>query len=246
MIVEGCLEGVEEVYGFHNIPNFDEGDIRVIEGPIMASSSMVTIKINGKGGHGSQPHSVIDVLSAGAAIVTNLHAVKSRGVDSRENCIFSVTKFEGGHAFNVFPDTATILGTIRTYNSTTLETIKDKIKKIVFSTAEAFGCTIDFDVNDKYPPTINHKTEVEHVRRLAEANFGKVRVKTDGLPMTAAEDFSYYLQERPGCFYMLGTKKEGEDYILHTSHFDFNDEVIASGALMFVRIVEDRLGAKIL
>ena len=191
MIIEGCLEGVDEVYGYHNIPNFDEGDIRVVAGPIMASSSMVTITLHGKGGHGSQPHAIIDVLSCGAALVTNLHTVKSRGVDSRENCIFSVTKFEGGHTFNVFPDTATILGTIRTYNTATLETIKSKIKQITLATAAAFGCTADFDVNDKYPPTINHEREVEHVVRLANAHFGGV--KTEGLPMTAAEDFSYYL-----------------------------------------------------
>ena len=246
MIKEGCLDGVDEVYGFHNIPNFDEGDIRVIEGAIMASSSMVTIKVKGKGGHGSVPHMIVDVISAGAAIIAGLHTVKSRGVDSKENCIFSVTKFDSGFTYNVFPDEAVILGTIRTYNTKTLETIKGKIEQITFSTAAAYGCTIEIDINDKYPPTINHKTEVEHVIRIAEKNFGKERVKSDGLPMTAAEDFSFYLLERPGCFYALGTKREGEDYVLHTSHYNYNDSLIASGALMFVRIVEDRFGVKLL
>lgn len=81
--------------------------------------------------------------------------------------------------------------------------------------------------------------------RLASKYFGADKVKSDGLPMTAAEDFSYYLQERPGCFFMLGTQRPGENYVLHTSHFDYNDSLIASGAYMFLRIVEDRLQTKI-
>ncbi|TNV78086.1 hypothetical protein FGO68_gene5802 [Halteria grandinella] len=244
MIKEGCLDGVEEVYGYHNIPNFDEGDIRVISGPIMASSSMVTIKIKGQGGHGSVPHMLKDVISCGAAVISNFLALKSRMVDSKENCIFSITKFDSGFTYNVFPDEATILGTIRTYNPSTLATIHSKLKQIIFNTVQAFGCTAELDINDKYPPTVNHPRETDHVIRLATVNFGSV--KSEGLPMTAAEDFSYYLQERPGCFFMLGTQKAGENYVLHTSHFDYNDSMIASGALMFVRIVEDRLGAKIL
>lgn len=121
MIKEGCLKGVDEVYGFHNIPNFDEGDIRVVSGPIMASSTMVKIKVIGKGGHGSVPHMIKDVISCGAAIISNLHTVKSRGIDSKENCVFSITKFDAGYTYNVFPDEATILGTIRTYNMQTLD-----------------------------------------------------------------------------------------------------------------------------
>ena len=78
MIKEGCLEGIDEVYGFHNIPNFSEGEIRVKEGPVMAAVSLVKIKVVGKGGHGSVPHMIKDVISAGAAILTNLHTIKSR------------------------------------------------------------------------------------------------------------------------------------------------------------------------
>lgn len=187
-----------------------------------------------------------DVITCGAAVINNFHALKSRMIDSKENCVFAITKFDSGFTFNVFPDEATILGTIRTYSSKTLETIHARLRQVLFNTVEAFGCTAELDINDKYPPTVNHKTETEHVIRIAKANFGEEKVKSDGLPMTAAEDFSYYLQEKPGCFFMLGTQKLGENYVLHTSHFNFNDSMIASGALMFIRIVEDRLGAKIL
>ena len=204
MIKEGCLDGVQEVYGFHNMPDFDEGDIRVVSGPIMASSTTVKMRVIGQGGHGSVPHMLKDVITCGGAIINNLHTVKSRGIDSKENFIFSITKFESGFTYNVFPDDATILGTIRTYDAKVLEKVKEKMIHIATKTAAAFECKVEFEINDKYPPTVNHPRETEHVVRLAEKHFGKV--KTEGLPITAAEDFSYYLLERPGCFYMLGTK----------------------------------------
>lgn len=94
-----------------------------------------------------------------------------------------------------------------------------------------------------YPPTVNHKTETDHVIRVASEWFGEDKVKSDELPLTASEDFSFFLEEKPGCFYMLGIQKPGENYSLHTSHFNYNDEMIASGGLLFVKLVEDRLGA---
>lgn len=172
MIKEGCLDGVDEVYGYHNIPNFEEGHIRVKAGPVMASSTMVDIKITGLGGHGSVPHLVKDVITCGASIITNFHAIKSRMIDAKENCIFSITKFESGHTYNVYPDEAFIKGTIRAFNLETLARIKEKMKMIAESTAEAFGCKVEFKYNDKYPPTINHETEASHVKRIAELHFG--------------------------------------------------------------------------
>ena len=136
-------------------------------------------------------------------------------------------------------------GTIRSYNVKTAELIKSKIKTIAENTAAAMGCTAIVDILDMYPPTVNHKKETEHVIRVAEANFGKDKVKSQDLPLTASEDFSFFLENKPGCFYMLGIKKEGENYCLHTSYYDYNDSMIASGGLLFVRIVEDRLGISI-
>jgi hippurate hydrolase len=159
MIKEGCLEGIDEVYGYHNIPNFEEGDVRVIEGAIMAMVSIVKIKILGKGGHGSLPNKVNDVITAGTAIVNQLHTIKSRCIDSKENFIFTLTQFKSGFTFNVFPDEAFMQGTIRSYNDKTLAIIKEKIHKIAESTAKAWGCTAEVDIIDMYPATVNHKTE---------------------------------------------------------------------------------------
>ncbi|TNV78201.1 hypothetical protein FGO68_gene7263 [Halteria grandinella] len=246
MIKEGCLEGVDEVYGYHNIPNFDEGDVRVVAGPIMAQVNIVKIKVIGKGGHDSVPHMLNDVISAGAAILNALHTVKSRCVDSKENFVFTLTQFTSGFTYNVFPDEAFMQGTIRSYNVKTAEHIMSKIRQIAENTALAMGCKAEVDIIDMYPPTVNHAKETEHVIRVASAAFGADKVKSQDLPLTASEDFSFFLENRPGCFYMLGIKRPGENYCLHTSYFDYNDSMIASGGLLFIRLVEDRLGAKIL
>ena len=177
--------------------------------------------------------------------MNNLHSIKSRCVDSKENFIFTLTQFTSGFTYNVFPDDAFMQGTIRVYNEKTNELVKQKIRLIAENTAEAMGCKAEVDLIDMYPPTVNHKTEVEHLVRVAGKYFGPEQVKPDDLPLTASEDFSYFLENRPGCFYMLGIKRPGENYSLHTSHFDYNDSMIASGALLFVGLVEDRLLAKI-
>jgi len=246
MIKEGCLEGVDEVYGYHNIPNFPEGDIRVVEGAMMASATTVKIKVLGKGGHGSMPHMIKDVISAGAAIFTNLHTVKSRCIDSRDNFTFTMTHFTSGTTHNVFPDEAFMQGSIRSYSRPVLELIKTKIHHIATSTAEAFDCKAEVDIVDLYPPTVNHKEQTQHVIRVANKYVGGEHVKSDDLPVAGSEDFSYYLENRPGCFFMLGTRVAGNDYFCHTSRYDYNDSMIPTGALMFVGIVEDRLAAKII
>jgi metal-dependent amidase/aminoacylase/carboxypeptidase family protein len=108
-----------------------------------------------------------DVISAGAAILNNLHTVKSRCVDSKENFIFTLTQFTSGFTYNVFPDEAFMQGTIRSYNTSTRDLVKNKVKLITETTALAFGCEAEVDHHDMYPPTVNHKTETEHVVRLA-------------------------------------------------------------------------------
>ena len=159
MIKEGCLEGVDEVYGYHNVPNFEEGDVRVCEGAIMAKVTTVKITVNGQGGHGSVPHMIKDVVSAGAAILNALHTVKSRCIDSKENFIFTLTQFTSGHTYNVFPDSAFMQGTIRSYIDKTLDQIKAKIRLIAENTAIAMGCTATVELDDMYPATVNHKIE---------------------------------------------------------------------------------------
>ena len=109
------------------------------------------------------------------------------------------------------------------------------------------NCTADLQIIRQYPSVVNHPTEAEHVRRLALKWFGPQHVTDEDLPMTVSEDFSYFLLEKPGCFFMLGTLKEGDEPItLHTNTYNFNDDMLASGGYFWVRIIEDRLNVKLL
>lgn len=243
MVKEGCLDGIDEVYGYHNIPNFDEGDIRVCEGPFFAAITIVKITIKGQGGHGSSPHKIRDPITCGAMIHSALNSIKSRNIDSSQNIVFTICNIKAGDTYNVFPDTCFMQGTIRGYDEKTMKRMQERIKTICESVAEGFECTAEVDLNDIYPAVINHKEPTEHVERLAKKWFGEENFSKDEIPMTASEDFSFFLQEKPGCFFALGTMKVGQQLMtLHTSTYDFNDNLMASGAYFFTRIVEDRLG----
>ena len=248
MVEEGCLNDIDEVYGFHNIPNFDEGDIRVCEGGFFAESITINITVNGQGGHGSAPHTCVrDPITAATSILNAFHTIKSRNIDSRENVVFSICNIESGDTYNVFPDKAIMKGTMRLYNAELKQKMIERITKVAECTAEAMMCTADVSIVDKYPAVINHVDQTNHIIRLAKTHLGEDNFSQLDLPLSAGEDFSYFLQEKPGCFYTLGTMKEGEQLkTLHTSNYDYNDNLIATGAYFYLRIVEDRLNTIIL
>ena len=156
MIKEGCLDNIEEVYGFHNIPNFDEGDIRVCEGAIMAADTQVYITITGKGGHGSSPHKNNDPIVTASMMLNSFHSIKARDIDSRRNIVFSICHISSGHTYNVVPDTASMEGTVRSYDKESLGKMKTRIQTICDNIAESQECTVELKMEDMYPPVINH------------------------------------------------------------------------------------------
>lgn len=261
MIDEGCLEGVDEVYGWHNWPAWELGELRVKEGAVMARESEFEVKISGRGGHGSQPHLCIDPVICGAHLVTALQTVVSRNVPSPENAVVSITMFQGGERLNVIPDAVRLGGTIRDMGDPAASVIKKRVPKLVRSICDSFDCTAEIRLDQCNPPVVNTACGVETVERAAKrlpASLG-LRASTQGLPLLAGEDFAYYLQERPGCFFFLGTsepKLHGlsmvpglsdssqarSNCICHGTDFDFNDNVLPRAIAMFVHIAEDRLG----
>ena len=239
MIKEGAMEGIDEVYGLHNAPNVRAGEIRVRPGPVMASISGVKIRVTGKGGHSSVPHFFNDVISAGANISTNLHQIKSRFIDSRENFVLTITQFHGGNANNVMPDECWLDGTVRCYSNDVFNIAKEKIVFIANSSAELFGCKASVEFYDYYPATINHEKETLDFIQFTKNLLGPDYVSQEGLPIPASEDFSYFLEQRPGFFFFLGTGRL--DRFLHTSNYDYNDDMLAWGAYIWVKLVEYKL-----
>jgi len=214
---------------------------------MFSGSVIVEITIKGQGGHGSSPHLLRDPITPAAYIHTQLHAIKSRTVDSKKTFVFTICHFRSGHTFNVFPDSAFLQGTIRYYDMETADIVKKRIKEIAEAGAEAHQCTADVNLIDLYPPTVNHKEQADHVTRVATKCLPAGYCTDQDLPLTASEDFSYYLHERPGAFIFIGSGKPGEKMkTLHTSTYDFNDNVMATGAYVYLKLVEDRLGVKLL
>lgn len=122
-----------------------------------------------------------------------------------------------------------------------------RIEEICAGIGQAMGCKVDVDLNKMYPATVNPKMESDHIERLAKRWFGPEHFCTEDLPLSASEDFSYFIQEKPGAFFALGTLKPGaKPMTLHTSTYNFNDDMVATGGYFWVRIAEDRLGCSIL
>lgn len=137
-------------------------------------------------------------------------------------------------------------GSIRSYDST-IDRMIERIKTISTSTAEAMGCKAIVGIEKEYDPVVNHVKETGHIKRIATKWFGPEHVSEEDLPLTASEDFGYFIREKPGCFFALGTLKPGNTVkTLHTSDYDFNDDMVATGAFFWVRLIEDRLGVSIL
>ena len=146
MVKAGCLNTVDEVYGLHNIPFFDEGDIRVKAGADWAQAALLKITVYGKGGHGSTPHKIIDPISCAMQIFEALHTIKSRNIDSKQNVVINIGNVQSGSIYNVFPDEAFMQGTIRSFDKPTQEKIIERIEGISINMAKAMNCTVDLDI----------------------------------------------------------------------------------------------------
>lgn len=133
-------------------------------------------------------------------------------------------------------------GTIRSYDVAVREKVIKRIEEISTSVASAMDCKVDLMIDRSYAPVVNHARETEHVRRVAEKWFGREHLSEEGLPLMASEDFGYFIANKPGCFFTLGTRKPGTELkTLHSSDYDFNDDMVATGGYFWLRLLEDRL-----
>jgi amidohydrolase len=241
MIDGGCLDGIEEIYGQHNITLFKLGEIGLVEGPIMAAFVIFDIKITGIGGHSSVPHKCISPITIGSTIVNHLNQITSQQIDSRERCVVSVGCFQAGQTHNVIPETAIIKGSFRSLSYENTDNIMQKIKEICSGTKELYqAVSVDVTFNTNMGDvTINHKNQTSVVNKIASKYFS---VNSKDLPTMASEDFSFYLKKKPGCFFMIGCGDEIHNKTIHSPYYDYNDKGIPIGVEMFVRIVEEKSG----
>lgn len=237
MIDDGVMDrfNIQEVYGMHNYPNVPVGEFAMRPGPLMASADQLTIHIDGNGGHAARPHAAIDPIIVAAHMITALQTVASRSVDPLKSVVVSICKVAAGNAHNVIPPSATMLGTVRTLDPDVRDIAEERIRKIVESTAAAFGATATCTYSRDYPITVNNPEKTEFAAAIASEIAGPDRVNTDYPPVMGGEDFSFMLNERPGAYVFIGN---GDTAPVHHPEYDFNDEIIPYGCSYFVRAVE--------
>ena len=243
MIEDGLFRefDMQTVWGMHNMPQMDMGEAGVHDGVCMANADQFDMTITGRGGHAAQPHLCIDPIPCGAAIVQSLQSIVSRRVGPVDSAVVSVTIFQAGTAKNVIADTVRIAGTARSFLRDTRTLLRDAIREISETTAKAYDCTLKFDWHHGYPATVNHAAEAERAAQVLGKVIGSDHIDRDVEPSLGGEDFSYMLEEKPGCYIWLGTGPAPADGMLHNARYDFNDEALPIGASYWVQLVESEL-----
>lgn len=247
MIREGLFERfpVEAVFGMHNWPGLPEGHLAVSPGPVFASSNEFKVTLKGKGAHAAMPHLGTDPVPAACQMVQAFQTIITRNKRPIDTGVISVTMIHTGEATNVIPDTCVIEGTVRTFTVEVLDMIEQRMRSIVQGTAQAFDLTGEFEFSRNYPPTINHEQPTAWLRQLMVDVAGSERVH-DFEPTMGAEDFSYFLQAKPGAYFVIGNGDGAHRHsghgmgpcMLHNPSYDFNDALIPVGATLWVQLVE--------
>lgn len=251
MVKDGLFERfpMDSVYGLHNWPYIPAGTIAVLDGPAMAAPDRLSITIRGKGGHGGvSPHLTIDPIRIAASLVNALHTIVSRELPPHEKAVFSLCSLNAGsmEAFNVIPDTASLSGTVRTFSKELQDHMESSICRICEGIATTYSAQIDVDYQRSYPVTVNDPECAQLVRDAIEETFPKGTLDSDVLPSFGGEDFSFMLNACQGAYVFLGSAKSGNDEPLHSPTFDFNDDVIPTGAMLLVSVALKSLSQSLL
>lgn len=238
MIKDGALEGINTIFGWHNWPALPLGTALCPDGAVMSGNGTFHIRLNGKGGHASQPDNTRDPVLAAAALTLNLQQIVSRRLPPQAAAVVSVTSIEAKNAVTVIPDSVFLEGSIRLSEPQWRESINSAIRAISESTATAYGVTAEVEIRPRYEATINHPDIAHRYRTALHAELGQNYDHSDlRLPLMASEDFSYYLNEIPGAFAIIGMAEEGHfNAPCHSPEYRFNDKVVAQVMRVFCRL----------
>ena len=242
MIEDGALTGVDEVYGIH-LWNYQKyGTIGVKPGPIMAAADIFEITINGKGGHGAAPQGTKDAVLIAAHLIQTLQTIVSRNTNPIESTVVTVGEINGGYNFNIIADTVNLKGTTRAYTEENRQLIKDRMVEIIAGTEKTFDAKIELDYEDGYPSTVNDPSAAEKLLLAAREIVGDGA----GHPYLSmgGEDFSYFLQKVPGCYFLVGSAPEDHEPLSvphHCSHFDIDERALLVGSSVYLQLVDDIL-----
>jgi amidohydrolase len=244
LIAEHALDGVDAILGAHLWQPLPIGVIGVNKGPVMASCNEFSIIVHGRGGHGSMPHQTIDPILLGAQLVIGLRTILGANVDARDTAVLSIGAFNSGTVFNVIPDSASLLGTVRVFKASVLEDIFEQIDNLCRGICQAAGANYTFKPIIGYPAVINDGKLADIVAAAARDVVGEDGVSAMQ-PLMGSEDFSRYQEHVPGAYFFIGigNEEKGASYPHHHAKFDMDEDALRYGCETMLRAALKALAA---
>ena len=238
MIADGVLNDPKPdvAFAMHLWTPEKFGNVRVVEGPCMSSSSVFTLTVQGKGGHGAAPHLAVDPVLAAAHIVAALQSIVSRNVNPQDSVVVSIGQFTAGTTFNVIPDKAVLKGTVRSYNNDLHRMIYRRILEMATKMADAFSCTATMETIAIVQAVVNAPEPTKVVQKAVEQVIGAEKLVEKRT--MASEDMGFFLDEIPGCYFFIGAGDEDRgQYPHHHPRFDFNERAMVNGVTVMGQAV---------
>jgi hippurate hydrolase len=230
------------MFGMHNAPGVPAGQFIAVPGYAMASGDTCIIKVRGVGGHGAMPQAAVDPVVAAAAIVMALQTIVSRNVAPLQTGIISVGAFLAGEAANVIPGEAELRLTVRAFRPEVRDLLERRIGEIARAQAEVYGATAEVNYIRRYPVLKNDPAQTDFCKQVIRDWLGEGALVADAEPITASEDFAFFLEKVPGCYVNIGNGEGSEGgCMVHNAGYDFNDRVLSTGASYWVRLAETYL-----
>ncbi len=245
MIRDGVLEGpkVEKTLSLHLWNDKPLGWINIAKGPVMAGAELFSVILTGKGGHGAAPNTTVDPVVAAAHIVTALQTIASRNVAPLQSTVVSVTAIHSGNTFNVIPQTASLLGTIRTFDLGVRDLVLERFRQIVNGIAESMGCKAEIELKRVTPAVINNETIAAKVLGTAQSLFEDAQIDTESFLTMGAEDMGYMQEKVDGCYFFIGSANDEKNlnYNHHHPKFDFDEQALIKGTALMAAAAADLL-----
>ena len=245
MVEEGLFDRfpTDAVYGMHNAPGLPVGEMTMRAGPSMAGYDVFEIEVEGYGTHAARPNQGVDPVVVQAQIVLGLQTIASRNVNPVDSVVVSITQVHGGDTWNVIPQKVVLRGTVRCFKTEVQDQTEARMRQLCESIAAAHQATATVRYERRYPPTVNDEEHMQRCADVARALCGEDKVKTDAPQGMGSEDFSFMLNEKPGCYVRLGNGMTGEPggIVVHNPLYEFNDEALPHGASFWAMLVEKEL-----
>jgi hippurate hydrolase len=240
MIKDGCLQGVDMIFGGHIDSSVHLGQVGIREGMDTAYTDSIEFRIVGRGAHAARPHEAVDSVVVASHLVMALQNIVSRNVDPHMPAVVTIGSMHAGTVHNVIAPEATLLGTVRNTDGPTRRRILDRIKRTARSIAALHGAKVELKITEGYPPVVNHPKAYEISHEVAAGLFGKQNVVKLPRPSMGGEDFAFYLHKVPGCFVRLGAVARGKEApLFHSPTFDFDERAIRLGAVYYKALVRE-------